>query len=58
MPQQALGSDGKFAGEHGDKNDSKFSTGSGERGPAFPNAGQVQGSALAASAAVCSLTPL
>lgn len=49
--KQALGSDGKFAGEHGDNNDSKFSTGSGERGPAFPNAGQVQGSALAASAA-------
>ena len=57
MLQQALGSDGKFAGKHGDKDDSKLSTGSGKRGPAFPNAGQVQASALAASAAVCPLTP-
>ena len=50
MLQQALDSGGRIAGNNAEIPESKPSISNG-RGPAFPNAGQVQGSMLATSAA-------
>ena len=50
MLQQALDSGGRIAGDNAEIPESKPSISNG-RGPAFPNAGQVQGSVLATSAA-------
>lgn len=50
MLQQALDSGGRIAGDNADLPESKPSISDG-KGPAFPNARQVQGSVLATSAA-------
>ena len=49
--QQALASGGRFAGDPAETHESKPSV-SGNKAPAFPNAGQAPGSNLALSAAV------